>query len=97
MPFRNVFVVRFVSKYLFSKERAKVVRVQCEQQLNPNETLIINMKGVKDITGGFAYEAFGLLYIKSKKNGCKIKFFGTDEVLKPIILRSIKAAIATHS
>lgn len=95
-PFKNVFVVRFVSKYLFSKARAEEIRKACENQLSKSETLVINMKGVKDVTPGFANEAFGKLYLESRKRGASFKFFGTDDVLKPIILRGIQDAIKTQ-
>jgi hypothetical protein len=58
-----------------------------------NKPLILNMAGVRDVTPGFAYEAFGMLYLAANRRGARIKFENVDEELKSVVLSGVKAAL----
>lgn len=77
---------------LFSKVGAQTLRKSCSQRLSERDRLIINLAGVKDMTGGFAFECFGKLYNEAKDREAEIYFKGTKPELKPILLTAIRAA-----
>jgi hypothetical protein len=82
--------MRKFGSVLHSKASAEEIRKTCETQLDPTRPLIINMSRVHDISPGFVNECFGPLYLLAKQTNCKMKFEGTKDPLKPIILKGIR-------
>lgn len=53
----------------------------------------LNMAGVKEITPGFAQEAFGNLYLIANQRRSRIKFTHASTKIKPILLAGVKSAL----
>jgi hypothetical protein len=85
-------IKRFGTK-LHGKITAQIFRRHCQKYLKTDTTLVLNMAGVKEVTPGFALEAFGKLYIDAKKRGARIEFSHASKVVRPVLLSSVKMAL----
>lgn len=79
---------------LRGKEAANRLRDFCVSSLPTDETLYLNMVGVKSVSNGFAYECFGKLYLEAKKRNSAIKFLYAKKKIAPTLLNGVKAAVA---
>lgn len=80
-------------KRLHGKATAEELRYSCEAVLPYDSVMHLNMAGVKDMTVGFAHEAFGNLYLEANRRGSRIKFTSVSPHLRPILLAGVRNAI----
>ena len=66
----------------------------CIRRLDPDNVLVLNMAGIKDVTPGFAFECFGMLYLSANRRGARFKFENVKEPsMKKVLLSGVKAAL----
>lgn len=78
---------------LHGRETAIVCRNACLAALKEEQVVTLNLAGIKDVTPGFAFECFGMLYRSAQRRNSKIKFSNVKDNLKPIVLSGVAAAI----